>query len=87
MTLVMTTYTTVATWGAMKLSEEMDIKSDLTPENETQFAESFILVKRIRIFGDQFITGADNIKTEVLMPSCCSSSLDAHNVKLEVADC
>ena len=87
MTLVMTTYTIIATWGAMKLSEEMDIKSDLTPENETQYAENFILDKGICIFGNQFITGADEIKTEALMPNWCCLSLDTYNVKLEVADC
>ena len=87
MALVMTTYTIIATWGAMKLSEEMDIKSDLTPENETRYAENFILDKWIRIFGDQFITGADEIKTEALMPNWCHLSLDTHNAKLEVADC
>jgi hypothetical protein len=87
MTLVMTTYTIIATWGAMKLSEEMDIKSDLTPENESQYAKNLILDKWIRIFGDQFINAADEITTEAEMPDRGSSGLDAHNVKLEVADC
>ena len=86
MTLVMTTYTIIATWGAMKLSEEMDIKSDLTPENETQYAKNLILDKWIRIFGDQFINAADEITTEAEMPDQCLSR-DTHNVKLEVADC
>ena len=87
MTLVMTTYTIIATWGAMKLSEEMDIKSDLTPENESQYAKNLILDKWIRIFGDQFINAADEITTEAEMPDQCCLSPDAHNVKLEVADC
>ena len=87
MTLVMTTYTIIATWGAMKLSEEMDIKSDLTPENESQYAKNFILDKWIRIFGDQFINAADEITTEVVKPDCGSAGPDTHNMKLEVADC
>ena len=87
MALVMTTYTTIATWGAMKLSEEMDIKSDLTPENESQYAKNLILDKWIRIFGDQFINAADEIRTKAVVPTRGSSDLDAHNVKLEVADC
>lgn len=87
MTLVMTTYTIIATWGAMKLSEEMDIKSDLTPENESQYAKNLILDKWLRIFGDQFINAADEITTEAEMPDQCCLSRDTHNVKLEVADC
>ena len=83
----MTTYTIIATWGAMKQSEEMDIKSDLTPENESQYAKNLILDKWIRIFGDQFINAADEITTEAVMPDRGSSDPDAHNVKLEVADC
>jgi hypothetical protein len=62
----MTTYTTTATWGAMKLSEEMDITSDLTPDNETEYAKNFILDKWSRIFGNTFINGADEITTEVV---------------------
>jgi hypothetical protein len=82
----MTTYTIIATWGAMKLSEEMDIKSDLTPENESQYAKNLILDKWIRIFGDQFINAADEITTEAVMPDRGCSNRDTHNMKLEVAD-
>jgi hypothetical protein len=53
----------------MKLSEEMDIKSDLTPENESQYAKNLILDKWIRIFGDQFINAADEITSEVVVPA------------------
>jgi len=62
----MTTYTTTATWGAMKLSEEMDITSDLTPDNETEYAKNLILDKWNRIFGDAFINSADKITTEAM---------------------
>ena len=60
----------------MKLSEEMDITSDLTPDNELHYAENFILDKWIRLFGDQFIKAADKITAEALKPQRCSSSLD-----------
>jgi hypothetical protein len=72
----MTTYSITATWGAMKLSEEMDITSDLTPENESHYAENFILDKWIRLFGDQFIKAADKITTEPVKPGNCSSGSD-----------
>ena len=71
---VMTTYLITATWGAMKLSEEMDITSDLTPENESHYAENFILDKWIRLFGDQFIKAADKITAEVVDPQLFSLS-------------
>lgn len=83
--LVMTTYTIIATWGAMKLSEEMDIRSDLTPENESQYAKNLILDKWIRIFGDQFINAADEITTEAVVPTRGSSGPDAHAQKLEAS--
>lgn len=83
----MTTYTIIATWGAMKLSEEMDIKSDLTPENESQYAKNLILDKWIRIFGDQFINAAGEITTEVVVPTRGSSDPDAHVQKLEAEAC
>ena len=70
---VMTTYTITATWGAMKLSEEMDIKSDLTPENESQYAQNFILSKWIRVFGEQFIEAADDVTTQALVSAGSSS--------------
>ena len=60
----------------MKLSEEMDITSDLTPENESHYAENFILDKWIRLFGDQFIKAADKITAEPVKPENCSSSSD-----------
>jgi hypothetical protein len=72
----MRTYSITATWGAMKLSEEMDITSDLTPDNEIHYAENFILDKWIRLFGDQFIKAADKITAEALKPQRCSLSLD-----------
>jgi hypothetical protein len=72
----MTTYSITATWGAMKLSEEMDITSDLTPENESHYAENFILDKWIRLFGDPFIKAADKITAEPVKPQRCSSSSD-----------
>lgn len=62
----MTTYLITATWGAMKLSEEMDINSDLTSDNEIQYAKNFILDKWSRLFGDAFINGADEITTEAM---------------------
>jgi hypothetical protein len=81
----MTTYSITATWGAMKLSEEMDITSDLTPENESHYAENFILDKWIRLFGDQFIKAADKITTEPVKPENCSSGFEACNTDLECA--
>ena len=80
----MTIYTITATWGAMKLSEEMDVKSDLTPENEGRYAENFILEKWIRIFGDQFINGADTVSTRAVATEPRCSSCDAHSLNREV---
>ncbi|CAB4656370.1 unannotated protein [freshwater metagenome] len=83
----MRTYSITATWGAMKLSEEMDITSDLTPDNEIHYAENFILDKWIRLFGDQFIKAADEITTKAVIPGPCSSSLAACDAKLEAEAC
>lgn len=74
--LVMTTYTITATWGAMKLSEEMDVRSDLAPENETRYAENFILDKWRRVFGEQFIEAADDVTTRAL----ASVGINSHSV-------
>jgi len=62
----MNTYLITARWGAMKLSEDMDVRSDLSPENEIQYAENFILDKWSRLFGSDFINGADEITTEAI---------------------
>ena len=63
---VMTTYLITARWGAMKLSEDMDVRSELSPENEIQYAENFMLDKWSRLFGADFINGADEITTEAI---------------------
>lgn len=63
---VMTTYLITARWGAMKLSEDMDVRSELSPENEIQYAENLILDKWSRLFGADFINGADEITTEAI---------------------
>lgn len=65
-TETMNTYLITARWGAMKLSEDMDVRSDLSPENEIQYAENFILDKWSRLFGSDFINGADEITTEAI---------------------
>ncbi len=80
--LVMTTYTITATWGAMKLSEEMDVRSDLTPENESQYAENFILSKWIRVFGEQFIKAADDVTTRALVAAGSSSQSVSGDAKV-----
>lgn len=51
----------------MRLSEEMDVRSELSPENEIQYAENFILDKWTRLFGADFINGADEITTEAVL--------------------
>ena len=81
--LVMTTYTITATWGAMKLSEEMDVRSDLTPENESQYAQNFILSKWIRVFGEQFIEAADDVTTQALESAGSSSHSVSGDSKTE----
>lgn len=63
----MTTYLITARWGAMRLSEDMDVRSELSPENEIQYAENFMLDKWSRLFGADFINGADEITTEAVL--------------------
>lgn len=62
----MTTYLITAKWGSMSLSEDMDVTSDLDPENEMEYAQNFILDKWSRLFGDAFINGADEITTQAV---------------------
>ena len=57
----MTTYLITAQWGSMQLSEEMDITSDLSPENEKEYCKNFILEKWVRLFGRPFFDAADAI--------------------------
>ena len=57
----MTTYLITAQWGAMQLTEEMDITSDLSPENEMEYCKNFILEKWVRLFGREFFDAADAI--------------------------
>jgi hypothetical protein len=83
----MTTYMIIATWGAMKLSEEMDVRSDLTPENECQYAQNFILDKWTRVFGEQFIKAADEITSQALTPTCDSSNVDSCDSQTETVGC
>ncbi len=82
----MTTYETTARWGALKLSEEMDIQSDLGPENETEYVQNFLVEKWMRVFGRDFISCADEIATRAVLPADCCSNLDtqASNLKVEV---
>jgi len=83
----MTTYMIIAAWGAMKLSEEMDVRSDLTPENERQYAQNFILDKWTRVFGEQFIKAADEVITQELTPACDSPNICSCDSQVESADC
>ena len=71
----------------MKLSEEMDITSELTPENEAQYAQNFILDKWIRVFGDQFVRSAGEITTESVIHSCRSVSRNAYRTELDGLPC
>ena len=57
----MTTYLITAQWGSMQLTEEMDITSDLSPENEKEYCKNFILEKWVRLFGKPFFDAADSI--------------------------
>ena len=57
----MTTYLITAQWGSMQLTEEMDIASDLSPENEKEYCKNFILEKWVRLFGKPFFDAADAI--------------------------
>ena len=57
----MTTYLITAQWGSMRLSEEMDISSDLSQENEMEYCKNFILEKWVRLFGRPFFDAADAI--------------------------
>ena len=57
----MTTYLITAQWGSMQLTEEMDISSDLSQENEKEYCKNFILEKWVRLFGKPFFDAADAI--------------------------
>lgn len=57
----MTTYLITAQWGSMQLTEEMDISSDLSPENEMEYCKNFILEKWVRLFGRPFLDAADSV--------------------------
>lgn len=59
----MTTYRVTAKWGPLEISEVMDITSDLSPENEIEYATNHILYKWSRLFGHDFINGADEVET------------------------
>ena len=50
-----------AQWGAMQLTEEMDITSDLSQENEMEYCKNFILEKWVRLFGRPFLDAADAV--------------------------
>ena len=69
----MTTYLITAQWGSMRLSEEMDISSDLSQENEMEYCKNFILEKWVRLFGRPFFDAADVITakeiTDVILES------------------
>ncbi len=45
----------------MQLTEEMDITSDLSRENEMEYCKNFILEKWVRLFGRPFFDAADVI--------------------------
>jgi hypothetical protein len=57
----MTTYLITAQWGSMQLTEEMDIASDLSQENEMEYCKNFIIEKWVRLFGRPFFDAADAI--------------------------
>lgn len=57
----MNTYRITAKWGPMELSEEMDITSDFTIEMEIEYCKNHILDKWVRLFGQSFISGADEL--------------------------
>ena len=48
----------------MRLSEEMDISSDLSQENEMEYCKNFILEKWVRLFGRPFFDAADAISAK-----------------------
>lgn len=83
----MTTYETMARWGALKLAEEMDIQSDLSPENEAEYVQNFLIEKWVRVFGSKFINGADSITTTAVVPNVCASNLEIQDSTMEVEAC
>jgi len=62
----MNTYRITAKWGAMELSEEMDITSDFSIEMETEYCKNHIVSKWTRLFGESFIEGADELTTNLV---------------------
>lgn len=63
----MNTYRITAKWGPMTLSEEMDITSDFPAETELEYCQNHILTKWTRVFGHDFIDGADEVTTEAVV--------------------
>lgn len=80
----MTIYETTARWGALKLSEEMEITSDLGPENEAEYVQNFLVEKWVRVFGRDFISCADEITTRAEAPSNSSLNLNEQASKMKV---
>lgn len=81
--VVMTIYKTVARWGAMKLSEEMEIRSDLDPHNEAEYVKNFLLQKWIRVFGPAFIEAADEVLVQNIELGIGNPGVDASGLELE----
>ena len=59
------TYTVTAHWGSMRLAEEIDVSSDMTPDNEMEYCKNEVVNKWQQIFGNDFISKADEVTVQV----------------------
>ena len=59
------TYTVTAHWGSMRLAEEIDVSSDMTPDNEMEYCKNEVVNKWQHLFGNDFIDKADQVTVQV----------------------
>jgi hypothetical protein len=49
----------------MRLAEEIDVSSDMTPENEMEYCKNEVVNKWQHLFGNDFIDKADQVTVHV----------------------
>jgi len=59
------TYTVTAHWGSMRIAEEIDVSSDMNPENEMEYCKNEVVNKWRQIFGNDFIDKTDEVTVQV----------------------
>ena len=59
-------YRMTSKWANLTISEEMEIETDMSPEEEIAYAEDIITDKWCAMFGEEFILNADETTTETV---------------------